>query len=429
MIIHGDCLKTLQAMEPETIDTCLTSPPYWSLRDYGTGSDQLGLEPTPELYIEHMTQIFHEVKRVLKKEGTLWLNIGDTYSGSGGDDGDYNSGGLKEGQPRYKQGSVDLQPKCLCMIPERLSWSLIQDGWILRNKIIWNKPNAMPSSVKDRFSNKWEYIFMFSQQQKYYFDLDAVREPHSDASTKRWGKGGEDTIKTKYRKKHSDTAVGNLRNASNPLGFLGKNPGDVFEIPSETRTLGAIMGHGRAVKVPGGKGWTGHPPGGEAACQKDPRWCPPEGKNPGDFWPIPTQPFPEAHFAVFPEKLCEKPIKAGCPEEVCKKCGKARERIIEKTDKYEGEKKQKADIPHLAIRHGKGRTILGHSFEGKATGWTSCDCNAGFEAGTILDPFAGSGTVCFVAEKFGRKSIGIEISKDYVKIAEKRLAQKSLYVK
>jgi len=227
-IICGDCLDVMKKMPAASVDMCLTSPPYWGLRDYGVeqifGGDadcehewererilgarfaqdatrradptrhclkcgawkgQLGLEPTPELYIEHMTEIFHEVKRVLKKEGTLWLNIGDTYSSSGGAGGDYNNGGLKEGQPKYKQGTSSLQPKCLCMIPERLVWSLIQDGWILRNKIVWYKPNGMPSSVKDRFSNKWEYIYLFSQSKKYYFDLDAVRENFSVSSIKR----------------------------------------------------------------------------------------------------------------------------------------------------------------------------------------------------------------------------------------------------
>ena len=159
---------------------------------------QLGLEPTPELYIEHMTEIFNGVKRVLKKGGTLWLNIGDTYGGSGGAGGDYNKGGLREGQPQFKQGKTKLQPKCLCMIPERLAWSLIQDEWILRNKIVWYKPNAMPSSVTDRFSNRWEYLFMFSKSQRYYFDLDAVREPHSrDWSQEAWAK------QINYRKKES----------------------------------------------------------------------------------------------------------------------------------------------------------------------------------------------------------------------------------
>ena len=229
----------------ESIDMAITSPPYWGLRDYGTGPDQLGLEPTPELYTEHLTEIFNEVKRILKKGGTFWLNISDTYSGSGGAGGDYNEGGLRENQPRFKQGKTNLQSKSLCMIPERLAWSLIQAGWILRNKIIWYKPNGMPSSVTDRFSNRWEYIFLFSKSQRYCFDLDGVREPH--------------------------------------------------QFPDQSRTRGSK----RPYKEGNWKTETGNHP---------------NGKNPGDVFEINTQPFPEAHFAVFPEKLCEKPIKAGCPE-------------------------------------------------------------------------------------------------------------------
>ena len=393
----------------------------WGLRDYGTGPDQLGLEPTPEMYIEHLTEIFNEVKRVLKKEGTLWLNIGDTYGGSGGAGGDYNKGGLREGQSKFKQGKTRLQPKCLCMIPERLAWSLIQNGWILRNKIIWYKPNAMPSSVTDRFSNRWEYLFMFSKSQGYYFDLDAVRIPHAESGIERskyplsdW-KGASGKSSWCQTKDNPDRKLLEL----NPDG---KNPGDVFEAGAETRTMGAIIGSGGGVKVPGGKGWTGHPKGGGAACQKDPRWCPPVGKNPGDFFEINTQPFPEAHFAVFPEKLCEKPIKAGCPEEVCKKCGKARKRIIEsepdetKRPNLNGGSATQANVPRTPI---VPRSAMAH----KTIGWTSCDCNVGFEGGIVLDPFAGAGTALYVAKEMRRRFIGIDIKQEYCDMCKKRLAQ------
>lgn len=249
----------MKEMPDESIDMAITSPPYWGLRDYGTGPDQLGLEPTPEMYIKHLAEIFNEAKRVLKKEGTLWLNIGDTYGGSGQ--------GSQTGYGDYKRQrvigtmdksiSIKLMPKCLLMIPERLAWSLIQSGWILRNKIIWYKPNAMPSSVTDRFSNRWEYLFMFSRSPRYHFDLDAVRKPHKESSIQRDKQG--------YK--------------SSPM--KGR-----YTMPGENRE--------------------GTP---------DQEFNNPLGKNPGDVFEINTQPFPEAHFAVFPEKLCEKPIKAGCPED------------------------------------------------------------------------------------------------------------------
>lgn len=360
-IVQGDCLEVLRSFEDESVDMCLTSPPYWGLRDYGVSqifggnSDcdhdramfkqhsgrgdcqksgkyseqeaipdkvlsrniclkcnawlgQLGLEPTPELYIEHMTEIFSEVKRVLKKTGTLWLNIGDTYSGSGGAGGDYEKGGLKEGQPKYTQGKTTLKPKCLCMIPERLAWSLIQDGWILRNKIIWRKLNHMPSSVKDRLTNSYEFIYLFSQNKKYYFDLDSIREPHS---FNRWSMSNEIGSQ-----KAKQAAPGQTQHSWQRKGHSGYFDGE-----------GNIMVH-------------------------------PLGKNPGDIFSVNTQPFPEAHFAVFPEKLIEKPIKAGCPKD-----------------------------------------------------------------GIVLDPFCGSGTTGVVAKKLGYNFIGIDIKDEYCKMAERRTAQ------
>jgi len=391
-VICGDCLEVMKEMPDECIDMCLTSIPYWGLRDYGIeqilgGDDdcrhdwttqatrskfcskcrawkgQLGLEPTPELYIEHMTAIFSEVKRVLRKEGTLWLNIGDTYSGGGTHHGDKNLG-KNEGIRRsgFEHTVVtDLPPKCLCMIPERLAWSLIQDGWILRNKIIWYKPNSMPSSVKDRFSNKWEYVFLFSKNRKYYFDLDAVREVPITEGLRQSTEGrGHSWYNHKNDLQIEDR--GDPEHNAKFVHPLGKNPGDVFEIGAETRTLGAIIGLSGAVKVPGGKGWTGHPKGGGAACQKDPRWSPPKGPNPGDFWSLPTQPFPESHFAVFPERLCEKPIKSGCPE-----------------------------------------------------------------GGILLDPFCGSGTALYVAKEMRRRYIGIDLKQEYCDMSVKRLAQKVLW--
>ena len=261
-IICGDSLSVMKKMPNDSIDMALTSPPYWGLRDYGTGPDQLGLEPTPELYIEHLTEIFNEVKRILKKEGTLWLNIGDTYGGSqqgSGDTGLSKKRYRKELLTYKNKPQRKLMPKCLLMIPERLAWSLIQNGWILRNKIPWIKPNCMPSSVKDRYTNKWEYIFYFVKSRKNYFDLDSIREPHKVSSIQRDKQG--------YR--------------SSPM--KGR-----YKIPWEKRQ-----------------------------GTEDQEFNHPKGKNPGDIWIIPTVacPFPGVHFATFPEKLCKKAIIPGSPED------------------------------------------------------------------------------------------------------------------
>jgi len=453
-IICGDCLEIMKEMPDESIDMVICSPPYWGLRDYGieqifeedkncnhewankswknqnasggwqggakggipnegervadykdrkiyyqsclkcqAWKGQLGLEPTPEMYIEHLTEIFNEAKRVLKKEGTLWLNIGDTYWGGKGksgyplpheEDERYRQGKtLQHGyqvpgymETRPADGKHDfIQPKCLCMIPERLAWSLIQNGWILRNKNIWHKRNSMPSSVTDRFSNTYEFVYMFSKSQRYYFDLDAVREPHQAMDVALGTKGAfhnhdEDMIygqRIKYKGKET----------YNPIG---KNPGDVIEIKDERKGL----------KVPGQSPHGIHRKRHSGYFGADGEYLVnPAGKNPGDVFEIATQPFPEAHFAVFPEKLCEKPIKAGCPEEICKKCGKARERIVEvETDgSYQGERyKDRQDCKGTKIRE-VGGAYIAHSRHPadffrdalsktrKTIGWTTCNCN------------------------------------------------------
>ena len=373
IIYQGDCLEVMRNFPDDSIDMCMTSPPYWGLRDYGVDG-QYGLEESPEKYIEKMTDVFSEVRRILKKEGTLWLNIGDTYRGScqgGGDTGLSKERYRKELLTYVDKPQKKMMPKCLMMIPERLAWSLIQDGWILRNKIIWYKPNSIPSSVKDRFSNKWEYLFMFSKQQKYYFDLEAIREPYIGPMN-RWG--------------------------GNNLVAKGQSTWD--------------KGTGQET-------------------YRDRNMRPnPNGKNPGDVFTIPTCPFPEAHFAVFPEKLCEKPIKAGSPEWICKKCGKTRERIVEKINTGETQKMPDywdSDPGSHGTIHRKGRSKGETGIPitiNKTIGWTKCDCNAGFNPGIVLDPFSGAGTTLFVAKELRRKYIGIELNPDYCKIAEERLRQK-----
>jgi len=418
-VICGDALSVLKTFPSESVDMAITSPPYWGLRDYGIkqifggdkdcghewnaqpgrklrGTDsssrkevypdihlpdsnicrkcgawkgQLGLEPTPEMYIEHMTIVFHELKRVLKKEGTFWLNIGDTYGGSNSrasHGGRAGFGTKREGV--FKRGMA----KCLMMIPERLAWSLIQDGWILRNKGVWYKPNGMPSSVGDRFTNKWEYLFMFSKSKKYYFDLDAVRKPHLDSSYQRIN-----------------------QNQGNPKWDGNRN--------------------------------RGHPTGQDTLNPK--QFLHPNGKNPGDVFIINTQPFPEAHFAVFPPKLVETPIKACCPKEVCEKCGKARERITENKSGFDklgnclqcGQPKSKhhqGKKSALYSEDNQGYIPCGHY---KTIGWTKCGCNANFKPGIVLDPFIGAGTTGFMAKKLGKDFIGIELNPKYAEMARKRI--------
>lgn len=398
-IICGDTIKVLQNIEKEFIDMVLTSPPYWGLRDYGEDTEtnwngwygQLGLEPTPELYIEHLCMVFAEVKRVLKKTGTCWVNISDTYAGYWGNK---NGNGTEygnlpvHGHNQNKRGKLGelikmvpwVKPKCMCMIPERFAIAMVENGWILRNKIIWQKPNPMPSSVKDRFNTTYEMLYFFSKSQKYCFDLDAVRKPYTEPLN-RWG-GNEMKIpeKTKWKKDDEKAkwcmSIGDKQSRPNPLG-----------------------------------------------------------KNPGDLWAINTQPFPDAHFAVFPEKLCEKPILAGCPAEICSKCGMARMRITESHTTYESGSGKAGKKPNGKYKALEGVGVIGKNLRMGPTphvetiGWTSCDCDADYESGIVLDPFSGSGTVGVVAEKLGRSSILIDIKPEYCEMAYKRLLKNTRQLK
>jgi len=173
-MLVGDVRKALRTLPEKSIQTCVTSPPYWGLRDYGTPG-QLGLEPTPEEYVANMVEVFREVWRVLRKDGTLWLNLGDSYANA-------NPGSLK--------------PKDLCGIPWRVAFALQADGWYLRSDIIWNKSNPMPESVTDRPTKAHEYIFLLSKSKRYFYDAEAIREP---AKWERWGNQTEN-------KKHPGTA-------------------------------------------------------------------------------------------------------------------------------------------------------------------------------------------------------------------------------
>ena len=193
-IIQGNCLEVLKEMPEQSVNTCVTSPPYWGLRDYGE-SDQLGLEDTPEEYVANMVAVFKEVKRVLRDDGTVWLNLGDSYS-SGGRTTTTNQtlrGDKDYGATRPKP-SKNIKQKDLIGIPWRVAFALQADGWYLRQDIIWHKPNPMPESVKDRCTKAHEYIFLLSKNSKYYYDNEAIKEPAKD-----WGT--RDRTKGKYHNK------------------------------------------------------------------------------------------------------------------------------------------------------------------------------------------------------------------------------------
>ena len=182
-ILQGNCIETLQKLDDESINTCITSPPYWGLRDYNDEEKQLGMEDTPEEFVDNLVKVFREVKRVLRDDGTVWLNLGDSYN-AGRNGG--HAGGSKQNHKKYLQRSganvVGLKPKDLVGIPWRVALALQQDGWYLRQDIIWHKPNPMPESVKDRCTKAHEYIFLLSKSTKYYFDNEAIKEDLAKSS-------------------------------------------------------------------------------------------------------------------------------------------------------------------------------------------------------------------------------------------------------
>ena len=376
-IIHGNALETLRNIPDESVNCVVTSPPYWGLRFYGEETKtiwdgnpdcehewgeeiitarhkkgetnpgkekwykdndaitpiagnfclkcgawygQLGLEPALDMFINHLLQITVELKRVLKKTGTLWWNMGDNYKSSGGPSRHWGYS-----DPKYPNGrdinyiepsslpQGNIQPKSLCLQNFRLAQRMIDEqGWILRNILIWHKLNSTPQSVKDRFTVDFEPVFFFVKSKKYYFKQQF--EPYT-APLNRWG--------------------------------------------------------GEQLKANGESIWDD---GTGQSMYRNRNMRPNEnGRNKRCVWSINTQPFKGAHFAVFPEKLVEPMIKAGCPKRI-------------------------------------------------DYGYNACNCNVGFKPGIVLDPFMGAGTVAVVAKKLGRDYVGIELNPEYIKIAEKRIA-------
>lgn len=263
-IYCGDSLDVLSGMADESVDCCITSPPYWGLRDYGC-DNQLGLEKTPEEYVANMVQLFREVRRVLKKDGVLWLNLGDSYAGSGIHQEHHANQGILQSAKRGCTNGVPvpsgLKPKDLVGIPWRVALALQADGWWLRQDIIWHKPNPMPESVRDRCTKSHEYIFMLTKSARYYFDSDAIKEPANYD-------GRKDTVmkgSAKYQNGYFPTNV-------------------------NTQSI-ALKGHER---------WKENADGVKV-------------RNKRSVWTVTTKPYKEAHFATYPPDLilpCVKTTKA-----------------------------------------------------------------------------------------------------------------------
>jgi len=298
-ILIGDVLEKLKEIPPESIDCVITSPPYWGLRDYGVDG-QWGLEADFKQYLEKMRQMMNCLRIVLKKTGTCWINLGDTYAGgiahfdfkmeNSEQKKYYSDNSIRERQFKGQEKN-QLQTKSRFGIPERFYVQCIDDGWIARNHIVWSKANSMPSSVKDRFTNKWESLFFFAKQQKYYFNLDAVRE-----------KTVTDTKPFNIRVRENKTG-----HAQAKLGELSwKASDEELETHNEKGERKWSEVDGQTPQTIADKHYGNYDVDGNNLNN-------PAGKNPGDVFKINPRPFPEAHFATFPIDLPLKILKCACP--------------------------------------------------------------------------------------------------------------------
>lgn len=366
-IFCGDALNELKKLPDKIVQTCITSPPYWNLRDYGV-EGQIGLEETPDEYVNNLVAVFREVNRVLRDDGTLWLNLGDSYMSHlaisknvGGFEGaqmrknqDYSDSRIigKKARPQ----AIGLKDKDLVGMPWLMAFALRNDGWYLRSDIIWSKSNIMPESVRDRPTQAHEHIFLFAKSARYYYDSDAIRE------TSEWG-----------------------QEYNNPEWNVQRR------ITNEQKGLGNSNAQGSGFS----------------------NWQPSYGRNKRNVWHVNTRPYPGAHFAVYPPELIEPCVLAGSSDQACPECGAPWQRKIERPKAPE---EITREMMPAWLEANPPQTI----------GWEpTCDCkdNDGSSASIVLDPFLGSGTTGFVAVQNRRRFIGIELNEKYVDIAMGRLKE------
>lgn len=383
----------------ESVHAIITSPPYFNLRAYH--GDQavdwsaveflpmpgmqpmtvpawrgsLGNEPTIDMYIAHLVLCLREWWRVLRNDGVLFCNLGDSYNGSGGAGGDYNAGGIKDGQPKFKGNKVaGLKPKDLCMVPQRFALAAQADGWYVRQEIIWAKGvsflpdyagSCMPESVQDRPVRGHEQVWMLTKRAKYFWDQEAVKE--------------ESAGKLPYGDKENFK-----QNSESAQGKHGKT--SMFSGGSREEYIEKYYNSGRSIR---------------------------------SVWVINPSSYPGSHYAVFPEKLVEPMVKAATSAHgVCPNCGSPWTRVVERSGSNWEDRKASGAPMRYGMNNNKGEVITNYGgSQAVTTGWQpTCTCNAGGPIpATILDPFAGSGTTLRVALRLGRHAIGVDISDVYLK--------------
>jgi len=392
-ILVGDVLERLRELPENSVHCCVTSPPYWGLRDYGVDG-QIGLEATPDEFIGKMVEVFRAVRRVLREDGTLWLNIGDSYASSGRSDRKESPGvGAKQemGAPgralEWEAGGGHnfswfiptstgrIKPKDLCMMPWRVALALQADGWYIRSVVVWYKKSPMPESVSDRPTSSWEPIFLMSKSARYFYDAEAVKEPLTEAAVHR----------QKYGYKNMYGAIIEANRHSDKRSFEDAKSYVADDLPS--------------------------------------------GRNQRNVWHLGPEPYTEAHFATFPTEIPRRAIKAGTSEKgCCSACGACwvRKREVDVSTDGRENAGERHGVGYAVSRlDARGKCPSGLVVASRTTGWEpGCSCRgAEIAPCVVLDPFLGSGTTLAVARQLGRTGIGIELNPEYVKLAHDRIGK------
>ena len=368
-VLQGNCMDVLGMLPERAFQTCVTSPPYFGLRDYGA-EGQIGREETPEAFVEALVEVFRGVWRVLRDDGTLWLNLGDSYANdgkwggsSGGKHAKALHGDTGIGRRKTRTG---LKPKDLIGIPWRVAFALQADGWWLRSAIVWEKPNQMPESVTDRPTSAYEMVFLMSKSDRYFYDATAIREPHSPASVAR---------------------AAHNRSASHK--------------------------------------WADGGPGNQTLANDMTKALHPDGRNARNVWTISTHPFSGAHFATMPPDLAERCIKAGTSERgCCASCGGPFRRVLGEPVKTGGRSAGNGFVrPERESMGGRGDETVWEPTARPTIGWEpTCRCSPSEPVPcAVLDPFGGAGTTGLVANRLRRSVTLIELNPAYAEMAGRRI--------